>query len=129
MKDFIDTWIKNMNWKMGKFSFLPIAFGALMAFNDVLMMSSLKLVHNGVISNTVGILFSLFCYLLQPLIFLKALNYEGMAQTNLVWNLISNIFITAEGVFVFGEPIKGLRWIAMGMGLVSLILFSYSQDS
>jgi len=128
MKDVIDLWIKSINWKMGNFSLLPIAFGTVMALNDVLMMTSLKLVHNGVVSSTVGILFSLLCYLLQPLIFLKALNYEGMAQTNLVWNLISNIIITIEGVFVFGESIKGLRWLAMLMGLLSLFLFAYSEN-
>jgi len=128
MKDFVDNWIKSINWKIGKFSLLPIAFGTVMAMNDVFMMTSLKLVHNGVIYSTVGILFSLLCYAIQPLIFLKALNYEGMAQTNLVWNLISNIIITTEGVFVFGESIKGLRWLAMAMGLVSIALFAYSND-
>ena len=100
-----------------------------MAVNDVFMMTSLKLVHTGGVSRTLGIVFSLVCYLLQPLIFLKALNYEGMAQTNLVWNLISNTFITVEGVFVFGESIKGLRWLAILMGLLSVALFAYSGDN
>lgn len=129
MKDFVDTWIKSINWKIGNFSLLPIAFGTIMAMNDVFMMSSLKLVHTGVISKTGGIFFSLLCYAIQPLIFLKALNYQGMAQTNLVWNLISNIIITSEGFLIFGESIKGLRWLAMSMGLVSLVLFAYSQDN
>ena len=129
MKDFIDVWIKSINWKIGNFSLLPIAFGTLMAMTDVLMMSSMKLVHVGSVSRTLGIVFALVCYLLQPLIFLKALNYEGMAQTNLVWNLISNTFITIEGVFVFGESIKGLRWLAILMGLLSVALFAYSGDN
>jgi len=129
MKDAIDAWIKTINWKIGNFSLLPIAFGSVMAINDVFMMTSLKLVHNGIIPSTIGILFSLLSYLIQPLIFLKALNYEGMAQTNLVWNLISNIIITIEGVFVFGESVKGFRWLAMAMGLVSLVLFAYSEDN
>lgn len=129
MKDFVDVWIKSINWKIGNFSLLPIAFGTLMAVNDVFMMTSLKLVHTGGVSRTLGIVFSLVCYLLQPLIFLKALNYEGMAQTNLVWNLISNTFITVEGVFVFGESIKGLRWLAILMGLLSVALFAYSGDN
>lgn len=128
MKDAIDVWIKSINWKIGNFSLLPIAFGTLMAVNDVFMMTSLKLVHNQTIPSVPGVIFSLVCYLLQPLIFLKALNYEGMAQTNLVWNLISNTFITLEGVFVFQESIKGLRWLAIIMGLFSVALFAYSED-
>lgn len=129
MKDFVDVWIKSINWKIGNFSLLPIAFGTLMAVNDVFMMTLLKLVHNESIPSVLGIIFSLISYLLQPLIFLKALNYQGMAQTNLVWNLISNTFITIEGVFVFGESIKGLRWLAILMGLLSVALFAYSGDN
>lgn len=129
MKDFIDVWIKSINWKIGNFSLLPIAFGTLMAVNDVFMMTLLKLVHNEIIPSVLGIVFALVSYLLQPLIFLKALNYEGMAQTNLVWNLISNTFITIEGVFVFRESIKGLRWLAILMGLLSVALFAYSGDN
>jgi len=128
MKDFIDKWIKSINWKIGNFSLLPIAFGTLMAMNDVFMMTSLKLVHNQTIPNLPGVVFSLVCYLLQPLIFLKALNYQGMAQTNLVWNLISNTIITIEGVLVFKESVKGIRWLAILTGLFSVALFAYSND-
>ena len=128
MKDFIDAWIKRTNWKIGNFSLLPIAFGTVMALVDMCMMGGIKMVHNGTLPPVLGVIMSSAVYLLQPLIFLKAMNYQGMAVTNLVWNLISNTIVTLQGVFIFGESIKGLRWLAMAMGLVSLGLFAYSQD-
>jgi multidrug transporter EmrE-like cation transporter len=66
-------------------------------------------------------------YSLQPLIFLKALNYEGMIATNLIWNLTSNILVTLQGSFVFGESIKGLKWVAILMSLFSISLMAYTD--
>jgi multidrug transporter EmrE-like cation transporter len=129
MKDFVDSLIKSINWKIGNFSFLPIAFGTVMALVDMCMMGGIKMVHNGTLPAVTGVIMSSAVYLLQPLIFLKAMNYQGMAVTNLVWNLISNTIVTLQGVFIFGESIKGLRWVAMAMGLVSLVLFAYSEDN
>jgi len=129
MKDFVDSLIKSINWKIGNFSFLPIAFGTVMALVDMCMMGGIKMVHNGTLPAVTGVIMSSAVYLLQPLIFLKAMKYQGMAVTNLVWNLISNTIVTLQGVFIFGESIKGLRWVAMAMGLVSLVLFAYSEDN
>jgi multidrug transporter EmrE-like cation transporter len=50
-----------------------------------------------------------------------------MAVTNLIWNLMSNIIVTLQGVFVFGESIKGTRWLGICMSLVSLCLLAYSD--
>jgi multidrug transporter EmrE-like cation transporter len=51
-----------------------------------------------------------------------------MVVTNLVWNLSSNIIVTLQGVFIFGETIKGLRWVGIAMSLVSLALLAYTSD-
>jgi multidrug transporter EmrE-like cation transporter len=67
-------------------------------------------------------------YALVPLVFIRALRYEGMVVTNLVWNLMSNIIVTLQGVFIFGESIKGLRWVGIAMSLVSLALLAYTDE-
>jgi len=123
----MDNFIKSINWKYGKFSLLPIFFGTLMALIDICMMSSLKMIHNKTISYTYGLPLSISLYALQPLIFLKALNYEGMVVTNLVWNLMSNVIVTLQGVLIFGESIKGLRWLGILMSIVSLTLLAYTD--
>jgi multidrug transporter EmrE-like cation transporter len=128
MKDVIDVWLKSVNWKVGGFSMLPVLFGTLMACIDIAMMSATKMVKTGTLSPWIGTPFAVAIYALEPLIFLRALNYEGMAVTNLIWNLMSNIIVTFQGVFIFGESIKGVRWLGIAMSLVSLALLAYTDD-
>jgi len=125
--DMIDKWIKSVNWKVGNFSMLPIFFGTLMALVDIMMMGSIKMINQGTLSSSLGIPLSVGLYALEPLIFLKALNYEGMVVTNLVWNLMSDVIVTLQGVFLFGESIKGLRWVGVCMSLFSLGLMAYTD--
>jgi len=127
MKDIVDTWIKSVNWKVGNFSVLPIAFGLVMAMLDIAMMGMIKQVSAGTLSYGVGFPLATASYALQPYIFLKALNYENMTVVNLIWNLMSDVVVTLMGVFWFGESIKGLRWVAIGMSLVSLTIFAYTD--
>ena len=126
--DFADKVIQSISWKIGKFSMLPIFFGTLMALLDILMMGVLKMISTGSLSRGIGIPLSVGLYALEPLIFLKALNYEGMVVTNLVWNLMSNVIVTLQGIFVFGESIKGLRWLGVLMSLFSLSLMAYTDS-
>lgn len=126
--DIIDIWIGSINWKVGNFSVLPIVFGVAMALVDICMMGLVKMVSTGGISTTVGLPLSISLYALEPLIFLKAMRYEGMVVTNLVWNLVSNVIVTLQGILFFGETIKGLRWIGICMSIVSLALLAYTDN-
>lgn len=127
-KDFLDKIITSVNWKVGGFNTLPILFGTCMAIVDIFMMSVTKMVSIGSLTTSVGIPLSISLYAMEPLIFLKAMKYEGMVVTNLVWNLMSNIIVTLQGVLVFGESIKGLRWLGICMSLLSLGLLAYTND-
>jgi len=128
-KDALDELISKVNWKVGKFNVLPIVFGVIMASIDILMMSTAKMVSEGTLSSAVGVPLAVGLYALEPLVFLRALHFEGMVVTNLVWNLVSDVIVTLQGVLVFGESIKGLRWVALGTALFSLGLFAYTDDS
>jgi drug/metabolite transporter (DMT)-like permease len=50
-----------------------------------------------------------------------------MVVTNLVWNLMSNVIVTLQGILIFGETVKGLRWLGVCMSLLSLALMAYSD--
>ena len=124
-KDFFDKIIGSINWKFGEFNTLPIFFGVLMASIDIIMMTTTKMISKGTLSSSwtpiaVGI------YALEPLIFSNSLNYESMLVMNLIWDLTSDIMVTLFGIFIFGETIKGLKWVAIIMSLISLALMSYS---
>jgi hypothetical protein len=125
--DMVDKFLNGTNWKVGKFNMLPIFFGVVMATIDVIMMGAVKMTHEGMLSHEFGVPFALFFYALEPLIFLKAMNYEGMAVTNLIWNLASDVIVTLQGILFFGESIAGMRWVAVGMALVSLTIFAYTD--
>jgi drug/metabolite transporter (DMT)-like permease len=125
--DVIDKLITSVSWKVGSFNTLPIMFGAVMAFIDIFMMSTVKMISQGTVSSVVGIPLAVGLYALEPLIFLKAMKYEGMVVTNLVWNLTSDVIVTLQGVLLFGETIKGIRWLGIAMSLVSLSLMAYTD--
>lgn len=126
--DILDRFIGSIDWKWGNFSMLPIIFGTVMAILDLVMMGSVKMIHNGTLSVGIGIPISVGIYALEPLLFLKAMNYEGMAVMNLIWNLMSDVLVTLQALLVFGETIKGIRWVAVGMAIVSLSIFAYTDD-
>ena len=113
---------------MPQFSLTPILFGIAMAVIDIAMMSLLKMVSIKTISWNVGVPLAMIIYALEPLIFLRAMTYEGMVVTNLVWNLMSNVIVTLQGVLIFGESIKGLRWLGIAMSLAALTLLAYTDD-
>jgi multidrug transporter EmrE-like cation transporter len=127
-KDLIDKMITSIDWKIWKFNTLPIFFGTLMAFIDIFMMSAAKMISKGTLSSGFGIPLSIGLYALEPLIFLKAMKYEGMVVTNLVWNLMSDIVVTLQGIFIFKESIKGLRWVAICTSILSLCLMAYTDS-
>ena len=128
VKDFVDVWIGSINWKVGSFNTLPIVFGVLMAVVDIAMMSTLKLTSQGKILTAVGLPVAMGLYALQPVLFLKGLSFEGMVVMNLVWNLMSNVLVTLQGILIFGESIKGLRWLGIAMSLVALTILAYTND-
>ena len=126
--DFIDAWIQRTHWKIGTFNTLPIFFGVVMACIDIVMMGVVKMTSTGAFSVAVGLPLSMTLYALEPIVFLKAMSYEGMVVTNLVWNLMSNILVTLQGILIFGESIRGLRWLGIAMSLVALTILAYTDD-
>jgi multidrug transporter EmrE-like cation transporter len=126
-KDLFDTFIQSVNWKWGKFTFLPIFLGTLMALTDVVMMGSAKMIHEGTLSAAIGVPFTVLIYCAEPLLFIKSMNYEGMVIMNLTWDLLSDVLVTLQGVLIFGETIKGIRWIGVLFALVSLTIFAYTD--
>ena len=99
-----------------------------MALIDIAMMGTVKMTSAGGITTAVGVPLSMILYSLEPLVFLKAMKYEGMVVTNLVWNMLSDVIVTLQGVFIFGESIKGVRWVGIAMSIIALSIFAYTDD-
>ena len=107
---------------------LPVLFGVIMAIIDIVMMSTTKMISLGKLPAWWGTPLAVGLYALEPLIFLKSLNYESMIVMNLIWDLTSDVIVTMQGVFVFGESIKGLRWLGILLSLISIGILSSTKD-
>ena len=108
--------------------FIPLLLGLGMASLDIGMMSVAKLTHLGRLPYLGGLVASMALYSMQPFLFLQALRFESMIAANLIWNLISMIVVTLIGVFFFNESIKGLRIVAILLGLLSIGLFTFTEE-
>ena len=111
-----------------KFTWIPVFFGTLMAVIDIAMMGTIKNVSLGRYAASWGVPLAVGLYALEPLLFLKAMSFQGMVVTNLVWNMMSNVLVTAQGVLLFGETFKGLKLVGIGMSIVALAILSLTDD-
>lgn len=123
----MERFISSVNWKVGKFSFLPIFLGGTLALLDVVMMTLGKLASQHKIPFETALVGGTLAHSVAPYVFFKALKYESLTAMNLIWDLTSDVVVTILGVFYFGESIKGLRWLAVLFALFSLALFSYTD--
>jgi len=96
-----------------------LGYGSLLAFMDVIMQPIAKLVSTKSLSLGWMIVPTLL-YALDPWIFLKSLSVEGMAIMNLVWNLVSNVFVTGVGIFLFKEQMTVLKWVGIVLSFIAM---------
>jgi hypothetical protein len=127
-KDYIDTLISGVKWKVGKFDMLPVFLGTMMAFLDVVMMTSTKLVSKGQIGSWWGMPLAVAAYAFEPIIFRKSLDYEGMVVMNLMWDLTSDVIITILGFVVFNEKVNRYKFLGVCLSMVSVMLMAYTDS-
>ena len=104
----------------------PILFATAMASIDTWVLGCLKNYTLGLISWTC-IPIGLLIYGLQPFIFLQSLRYETMTVMNILWDLISDILVTATGLFYFKEKLSPIKQVALGCAFLAIVLFGYDD--
>jgi len=107
---------------------MPIAFASFMASFDVIVFNWLKQYSLGTISWKI-IPVGMILYGLQPLIFLQSLNYETMTVMNILWDMISDLFVTAMGLLYFKEKLSGMKQIGIMFAFIAIVLLSYDESS
>ena len=106
----------SLNWT-------PIAYGAIMAGIDVFMLGIIKKVSTKAWVFKWMILPTLI-YALQPWIFLSSLRFESLIVMNLMWDLISDVLVTATGFLYFKERIGPYKTLGVILSFVSIVLMS-----
>ena len=106
---------------------LPMAIASFMALIDTIVFSSLKEYTLGTFTWQGVIPLSMILYSFQPYIFLKSLKYETMTVMNIMWDVISDIFVTIVGLFYFKETLSPLKMTGLAFAFIAIVLLSYDE--
>lgn len=96
-----------------------------MASIDALAMAVMKEYSTGQIPWRCVIPVVMLVYSMQPLVFLKALEVESMTVMNLLWDVLSDLFVTLLGMFYFKEFISPIKRVGLAFAFVAIVLLSY----
>ncbi len=107
----------------GTKQFIPLVYGTYMASVDVFMLGLLKAINLGWI-NKVFIFLPTLIYAMQPWVFLSSLKYESMTVMNLMWDVLSDLFVTLSGLYFFKEQISRTKMIGVAFAFIAVILMS-----
>ena len=110
-----------------------LLYGLGLALSDVVNLGILKALSNGMIKNFAWIAFPTLVYAVQPFIFYSALSHTSMTVMNLLWDVLSDIFVTASGLFFFKEHLSfkkhlGVLFAFMAVFLLCLLYTSDAAD-
>ena len=103
-----------------------LAYGSAMAFNDVIALGLLKSIHLGWLSSYYFIV-PVILYMAQPFLFFSSLNVESMAVMNIMWDLLSDVFVTASAIYVFNEKISYTKFLGILLAMVSMYLLTHES--
>ena len=106
-------------------SIAPLVYGTYMATVDVFMLGILKAINLGWVSKSLIFLPTLI-YAMQPWVFLTSLNYESLTVMNLLWDVISDVLVTVEGLYFFQEKVSRTKMLGVGLSLISVFLLSWN---
>jgi multidrug transporter EmrE-like cation transporter len=105
------------------FNSVPFKFGLAMASVDVFMLSLVKFINKD--SRLLRwMIVPTILYAIQPWIFLQSLSFESLTVMNLMWDVISDVLVTAVGLLFFKEKIGIYKIIGVCLSFVSITLLS-----
>ena len=114
---------------MARFEWIPIGFGALMAGIDVFMLSLIKIISKDRARLLRWMILPTIIYAIQPWLFLSSLRYESLIVMNLMWDLISDVLVTAAGFIYFKETLGPYKTLGVILSFVSITLMSIQDGS
>lgn len=110
-----------------QFDLTALGFGGSMALIDALILSSLKAFNLGWIQWRGIILISMVVYACQPLLFLESLKYSTLTVMNLLWDVMSDVLVTAIGLFYFSEKLTRFKKLGVFFSFISIILLTWKD--
>ena len=105
-----------------------LLYGLLMATIDAFMLSFIKAYNLGWIKDIAWfkglrlMLLPTLVYAIQPWIFLEAMKFETLSVMNLLWDMMSDVLVTAVGLLYFDEVLSPRKMIGVVLSFVVMCL-------
>jgi len=106
---------------------IPITFGLVMASLDVFMLGIIKTISKDQVKFLRWMIIPTIVYAIQPWIFLGSLQFESMIVMNLMWDLMSDILVTASGFLFFKEELGPFKKLGVIFSILALFLMSVDE--
>ena len=104
-----------------------LIIAAFLVLGDVFNLGLLKMVSNGEIKNQEWLGLPVLLYAFQPIIFFFGLGHTSMTVLNLLWDVLSDVLVTASGLFYFKEKMSMKKYIGITFGLLA-VMFLTSEE-
>jgi drug/metabolite transporter (DMT)-like permease len=109
-------------------NYIPFVFASILSSVDVLAFGLVKEVDMKEL-NPYFVIIAMLLYAIQPLILWKALQYETLTIVNVMWNIISSIFIAILGLGLLQEKLSYREQIGCVLGFLTIYLFVFTNKT
>jgi multidrug transporter EmrE-like cation transporter len=106
-----------------------LRFGGSMALIDAFILSSLKAYNLGWLQWRGIVVIAMLIYSFQPILFLESLKYNTLTVMNLLWDVMSDVLVTAIGLFYFSEKLTPLKKAGVLTSIISIILLTWNDSA
>jgi len=90
------------------------------------MLGLIKAIHLGWFNKYMMIV-PTFLYALQPWLFAASMQYESMVVMNLIWDVISDLMVTASGLFFFKEKVSRTKMLGVFLAMIAVVLMAWPE--
>ena len=106
------------------FNLIPFSFAIFMSSIDAIVLTGLKEYSLGNYFPFM-IPMAMIVYSMQPLLFLKSLNYESMTVMNVLQDITSNVIVSLIGLLYFKESLTLHKKIGLVFAFIGIAFMSY----
>lgn len=110
-----------------QFNLNALGWGGAMALVDAFILSALKAFEVGWIQWSGVFFIAMVIYSFQPLLFYQGLKGNGLIVMNLLWDVMSDVIVTAIGLFYFSEKLSKYKKAGVILSFISIILLTYED--
>ena len=109
------------------FDLRALGYGGTMALIDALVLSSLRAFNLGWIQWRGIIMVAMVVYSCQPLLFLQSLSNSTLTVMNLLWDVMSDVVVTAIGLYYFSEKLSNMKKMGVVLSIISIVLLTWKD--